>query len=56
MSQQLEGKHYLTGDTFTAADAYLFTVAGWSGYVDLDISKHVHLQSFLKRVAERPAV
>ena len=28
---------YLTGTHFTAADAYLFTVLSWSGYVKLDL-------------------
>lgn len=56
ISSQLEGKKYLTGDTFTAADAYLFVVASWSKYVNLDISEHTHLAAFMKRVAERPAV
>jgi glutathione S-transferase len=47
---------FLTGDTFTAADAYLFTVTGWARYVKLDLSDLPHLQAFLARVAERPAV
>lgn len=56
VSNQLRGKQYLTGDNFTAADAYLFTVARWSKYVGLDISDNEHLQAFLARVAARPAV
>lgn len=56
VSSQLRGRQYLTGDSFTAADAYLFTVAGWSKYVGLDLSDCEHLQAFLARVAERPAV
>lgn len=47
---------YLTGDQFTVADAYLFTVSRWSGYVGLDLSDLRHLQRFLKQVGERPAV
>jgi len=56
VSSQLEGKQYLTGDTFTAADAYLFAVASWARHVDLDLSGCTHLQDYLKRVANRPAV
>jgi glutathione S-transferase len=53
---QLTGKQYLTGDTFTAADAYLFTVTGWAKHVALDLSDLAHLQKFLARTAARPAV
>lgn len=56
VSAQLEGRNYLTGDTFTAADAYLFVVASWSAYVQLDISAHTNLVAFLERVKARPAV
>jgi glutathione S-transferase len=53
---QLAGKAYLTGDDFTVADAYLFTVAGWAKYVKLDLSDLPNLLAFLARVAARPAV
>jgi glutathione S-transferase len=56
VSEQLRGKSYLTGENFTAADAYLFTVAGWAKHVGLDLSDVEHVQAFLKRVAARPAV
>jgi len=53
---QLEGKTYLMGDTFTVADGYLFTVAGWGKHVGLDIAPMKHLSAFMARVAARPAV
>lgn len=53
---QLSGAGYLTGEDFTAADAYLFTVTGWAKYVNLDLSDLPRLQGFLTRVAARPAV
>jgi glutathione S-transferase len=53
---QLAGRDYLTGDTFTAADAYLFVVLGWAAFVKLDIADLAHLQAFIARVAARPAV
>lgn len=56
IEQQLEGKSYLFGDTFTAADAYLFVVTNWSNYVNLDLSAYPNLLAFQKRVAARPAV
>jgi len=56
LSDQLQGKSSLTGDGFTAADAYLFTVAGWAGHVGLDLTDLAPLQACLKRIAARPAV
>lgn len=56
VDSQLAGKHWLAGDSFTAADAYLFTVAGWGKYVAVDITPLAHLSAFMARVAARPAV
>lgn len=53
---QLEGTPYLTGEVFTAADAYLFVVLGWAQFAKLDIADLPHLQAFIVRVAARPAV
>ena len=53
---QLQSTNYLTGDVFTAADAYLFVVLGWAKFVKLDISFLSNLQAFIGRVAARPAV
>jgi len=49
-------KPYLLGDTFSVADAYLFTVTNWSGFVGVDIKNLNHLEQFQNRVRERPAV
>lgn len=56
VNEQLEGKQYLTGDTFTAADAYLFTVSSWAKHVGVDITGFANLQAYLGRVGARPAV
>lgn len=53
---ELQGKQYLMGDTFTVADAYLFTVAGWGKFVGVDISGLANLTAYMGRVAARPAV
>lgn len=52
----LSAQPFLTGDSFTIADAYLFTVTNWSKMVKLDLSEFPKLLDFQKRVAERPAV
>ena len=56
VDEQLAGKDYLLGATFTVADPYLFTVAGWGKYVGVDISGLANLGAFMGRVAARPAV
>ena len=56
VSQQLAERPFLTGETFTAADAYLFFVSGWAALVGVDLSPHTHLQRFLAEVGQRPAV
>lgn len=52
----LEGKNYLLGDTFTAADAYFFTMLRWTHYTGIDLSAWPALREYFNRVAARPAV
>lgn len=56
VSKKLDGKQYLMGDTFTSADAYLFTVLGWGQWVAVDLSPWPVLTSYVSRVAARAAV
>lgn len=56
LDTQLAGKSYLMGEQFSVADAYLFTVLRWGGFVGLDLSALVHLQAFRQRMEQRPAV
>lgn len=52
----LEGRHYLMGDTFTVADAYLFIMLRWARSYGLDLSPWPALRAYIERVAARPAV
>jgi glutathione S-transferase len=56
LNKQLAGKQYLTGDTFTIADAYLFVVTNWSNFVGIDLGRWPALKAFQERVAARPKV
>jgi glutathione S-transferase len=56
VNEQLEGKQYLMGDSFTAADAYLFTVTSWAKHVGVDVSGLANLQAYMARMSARPAV
>ncbi|MGI8526164.1 MAG: glutathione transferase GstA [Pseudolabrys sp.] len=51
------GKHdYLLGKSFTAADAYLFTIMNWRNFKNIDIAEFKNLQAYLDRVGARPKV
>jgi glutathione S-transferase len=56
LEKQLAGKKYLTGDTFTVADAYLFTVVNWANPLGIDLAPWPTLKEFQARVAARPKV
>jgi glutathione S-transferase len=56
LSETLSAQPYLTGDTFSIADAYLFTILNWAHKVKLDLAPWPSLQQFLARVAARPQV
>ncbi len=56
IEKQLEGRKYLSGDRFTVADAYLFTLTRWARAVKLDLSGFPNLEAFQKRVGSRKAV
>jgi glutathione S-transferase len=56
VAQQIEGKDYLLGDTFTVADAYLFTILGWASHVGIDLSRWPTLQAYQQRISARPSV
>ncbi len=55
LSKQLQGKDYLMG-AFSVADAYLFTILGWTKYFNIDLAKWPVLASYMERVGARPAV
>ncbi len=56
VEKRLEGRPYLLGAAFTAADAYLFTITNWAAHVKLDLTPFPNLRAFQERVAARPAV
>lgn len=56
LDQQLAGKQYLLGDTFTVADCYFGTVLGWCQYAKLDLSPWPAIGAYAGRVMSRPAV
>lgn len=56
VEKQLKGNEYLTGNQFSVADAYLFTVLGWTRHVKFDLGRWPSVQAYLQRIGARPAV
>lgn len=49
-------KVYLTGPTFSVADAYLFTVLGWCKFFSIDLKRWPVLSAYMANISARPAV
>jgi len=47
---------YLTGEIFTAADAYMFVIASWTTYFGIPRAPYPRLSELLCRVGDRPSV
>jgi glutathione S-transferase len=47
---------YLLGPSFTAADAYAFTIVAWARSQRIDLAPFPHLKRYMDRVAARPKV
>lgn len=56
VNNELAGKQYLVGEQFSIADAYLFTVVGWMGFLAMPTDAYPNVQALVGKVASRPAV
>ncbi len=56
VEQRLAVSAYLLGDTFGAADAYAFTIIGWSKFAGVDLAPYPLLGDYMQRIAARPRV
>ena len=56
LSGELGGKDYLMGKQFTVADAYLYTILRWTGFVGMDLKRWPVLSAYESRVGSRPKV
>ena len=56
LDKHLADNDYLMGKSFTAADAYCFTILGWSAHTGVDLSKFKNVQAYQARIVVRPAV
>jgi len=56
LNEVLSSQPYLTGDTFTVADAYCYTIVTWSRLHNLDLSPWPHLVDYINRIEARESV
>jgi glutathione S-transferase len=55
INAHLSKQAFLLGESFTAPDAYLYTVLNWAKYFAIDLAKWPAIKSFMDRVAARPS-
>lgn len=56
LNEELSARPFLTGDDFTVADAYGYTIISWSRIHKLDLSPWPHLVAYIERIESRPSV
>lgn len=56
LNDQLTDRDFLTGQAFTVADAYCYTIVMWTKIHDIDVAPWPHLKAYLGRVASRACV
>ncbi|HLY06198.1 MAG TPA: glutathione transferase GstA [Rhizomicrobium sp.] len=56
IEKELGDKPFLTGDTFTVADAYFFVMLNWAHLHRIDMAPYPALEAYFARVKSRPHV
>lgn len=56
VNEKLQGRDYLLGAKLSVADAYLFTVLGWTAYKQISLDPWPNVKAFQERMAKRPKV
>ncbi|MCK7315391.1 glutathione transferase GstA [Enterobacter cloacae] len=56
LQETLSISAYLTGASFSVADAYLFTVLGWARFFAIELSPWPALLEYREKISARPAV
>lgn len=56
IDSSLKTSPYITGSSFTVADAYLFTVLNWATLLKMDLTSWPSIQEYLNRIQGRASV
>ena len=56
LDDYFKDRSYLWNGAFTIADAYCFTVLGWTKYFDIDLGRWANLKRYSDGIAARPSV
>ncbi|MGH8083086.1 MAG: glutathione binding-like protein [Lysobacter sp.] len=56
VDRHLAKNEYVLGKHFSIADAYLYTIAGWTRALKMDMTAYPNLDAYLDRVGQRESV
>lgn len=56
LNSHLQNNKFITGNQFTVADCYLFTLLSWCDFHKMDITKYNAIGDYRKRISDRPSV
>lgn len=56
VADALADRPFITGDSFSVADAYLFTILNWHNFIGVELAAWPVLVAYQARMAARPAV
>ncbi|WP_426131161.1 glutathione S-transferase N-terminal domain-containing protein [Pararhizobium sp. PWRC1-1] len=51
-----DGRRFIVGEAFTIADAYLFVVLNWAGFISFSLARWPTVADYIARIAARPTV
>ena len=56
LNDQFANRQFLTGSSFTVADAYAFTIVNWTNFVGIDLKPYPNVAAYMARIGARPKV
>jgi glutathione S-transferase len=56
LNTQLANRQFLAANQYTVADAYCFTVIGWTKLLGIDMTPYPNVLGYCERISQRPAV